>query len=259
MNNKFALIVAVALGALSVFGIHLYIEKIKSTVQGEKELVDVFVATRDIPPGDKIKDQDIAVEQVPQAFVRKLSSSHIRDRRLLVDSTVRIGVSVRQIFQTYHVNVTQEGAKGLDVPEEYRAITLPVNLMSGVGGMLRPGDFCDVVGSFEVKGFRAGSNEVPQLTTYLVKKIKILAVDQQTDPNSNQVNYGYRTVTLRARPDEVTRLLHAQAFGTIYLVKVRDTEPTNDEEVHSISTEVLLERARKSLDGQRKRFSGPGR
>jgi pilus assembly protein CpaB len=239
MNNKLALLVAVVLGILSIVGINMYIQKIKQESLRGEELIDVFVATKSIATGTVIEESYIGTRQMPSKFVRSLRGSQIKKREAIVNSTALAEIAENQIIQSYHVDREFTSASNLQFKDNYRAVTIKVTAISGLAGMLRPNDWVDVIGCFELKGFGVGQVKIPQISSVLLHKIRILAVDQQTDPNARNPAFAYRTVTLRVLPEQATKVVHAQMFGKVFLTKVQDSALT-DKKTYPMTAERLL-------------------
>lgn len=222
MNNKLALLVAIVLGVLSIIGIQMYVEGIRRKVDAGKEKVDAYVAARDIDQGEVIREEDVDKIEVARRLIRRLSNTQIKDRKLIVNSRAQTPIKQNQIIQNYHIYVTRNAGRGLELEGGWRAVTVKVDAVTGIAGLVRPGDFVVVMTAFELDGADVGGQKVAQLTTTLLPKVKVLAVDARTDPNAEA--FGYRTITLRVQPDEVTRVAHANQFGKIILGLMKDDE-----------------------------------
>ena len=246
MNNKAALFIAVILGSLSVVGIQMYIDKIKSEVKAGKELMDAWVTVREIDRGETLTEADITKVEMPAEFVRKLASTQVSDSKLIIKSKTQSAISANQIIQNHHINAQRGSSQGLDIGGGFRAITVKVDPVSGVAGMIRPGDFVDLIGCFETDGMMLEGIRIPQLTTLLLPKLKVLAVDARVDRNSKDRRFGYNTVTLRARPKDVTRIVHASTFGKIMLALVKDDDPAATR-LYPITSKILLGEAAKEM------------
>lgn len=255
MNNKLALLVAIVLGVLSIVGIQMYIQKIKTQAIRDQELVDVYVATRDIDPGETIEEKDFKVTQMPASFVNRLQQSHVRAKKLLINSKTVEPIIRSQIIQNYHVYAKRAGGADLKFENNWRAITIKVSATSGVAGMIRPGSYVDVMGAFEVQGLELGGVKVAQLTTVLMRKVRVLACDTETDPNSQRRLYAYRTITLRVAPSDATKVVHAHEFGKIILALVNDSE-TKIDKYYPITADLLLDIAKPELQASKNRRRG---
>jgi pilus assembly protein CpaB len=224
VNNKLALIVAVVLGVLSIIGIRLYVDGIVLKYTREQEPVDCFVSAREIKPGRTFTVDDIVETQFPRQVLEAYKTSRITDKTTIIGARITQPIEMGQVLQTYHFATKNIIGKKLEFGKEYRAVTLPMSKITGVGGLLRPGDFVDLVVNMKlVDGGREvlGVKELPVALT-LYKSVLVLATDQITDPSDADAGRGYSTVTLRLKPDEVNKVLFAQYNGgAIHLVQAQ--------------------------------------
>jgi pilus assembly protein CpaB len=111
----------------------------------------------------------------------------------------------------------------------FRAVTIPVDAMSAVGGFATPGAWVDVM-------FRADENEdedLPELTVTLVESVEVLALNEHTftgsksdDPNGRDAKE--MAVTLAVRPEQAAALRVVDGRGTLSLMlrNPNDDTPT---------------------------------
>jgi pilus assembly protein CpaB len=105
------------------------------------------------------------------------------------------------------------------VPSGKRAISIPVDDVSGVAGLLKPGDRVDVV-AVVPEPDATGQKETP--TSFVImQNISILAVngkleEEKTTKKEEKLAQG--TVTLAVTPEESRRLLLANQKGVIRLM-----------------------------------------
>lgn len=216
MTNKLALIVAVVLGVLSIVGIRLYVDKLEKSQMMRDNLIDVLVASRDLPAGKIFGPEDVEIAQFPaQVIDRAFRKSNISDKATVIGVKTVEPIGVGQVLQQYHFQRRTGGPK-LSFGKEYRAITIPISRVGGVAGLLKPSDQVDVVINMQVTDETGASLVV---TRTLLKNVLILAVDSNTDPFTEVGSYG--TVTLRLRPDECNRvaycLYNGASFHLVYL------------------------------------------
>ena len=94
-----------------------------------------------------------------------------------------------------------------------RAVTLRVNDVAGVGGLILPGDRVDVV---------LTTAEVAEV---ILQDVRILSIDQMADEKSTEPVLAH-TVTVDASPDPAQKLVLAQSVGSLSLVLRRAGEVT---------------------------------
>lgn len=92
-----------------------------------------------------------------------------------------------------------------------RAVTLRVNDVAGVGGLVLPGDRVDVV---------LTTTDVAEV---ILQDVRILSIDQMADEKSTEVTVAH-TVTVEASPEAAQKLVLAQSVGSLSLVLRRAGE-----------------------------------
>nr|MBF0684157.1 Flp pilus assembly protein CpaB [Pseudomonas sp.] len=90
-----------------------------------------------------------------------------------------------------------------------RAVTIPVDEISSLSGMLEPGDLIDLYVSFQ--------HEHRRVTAPLLQGVRVLATGHQRGEHDAADGYGrgYATVTLDASPEDAVRLVAARQQGSI--------------------------------------------
>ena len=121
--------------------------------------------------------------------------------------------------------LTGQLAKGM------RAFAINVNVESGVGGFLQPGDFVDIYWTGSVDSVEGN------LTRLIETSTRIIAVDQQAGASSGTTVA--RTVTVVATPEQVARLAQAQNSGRLALSLVGNAEDKIDRTVETTLKDML--------------------
>ena len=101
-----------------------------------------------------------------------------------------------------------------------RAVTIGVDPITGVGGLIWPGDHVDVILTQEVQSGNGGTSKRVVGETVL-SDVRVIAVDQDivqgAPSNSNVVGRLATTVTLQATSDQVERIAVATRLGRLSL------------------------------------------
>lgn len=103
------------------------------------------VATRDLAVGTRIQDADLAIRRVNPASV---SSQVLTTVDAAVGQVVAFPILAGQLLDARQIAPSKNAAllgSGLQVPQGYRIIGLPVTPTTAVGGVLKPGDLVDVI------------------------------------------------------------------------------------------------------------------
>ncbi len=96
-----------------------------------------------------------------------------------------------------------------------RAVAVPVNAEAGVGGFVQPGDRVDVMQSFpDANHHGAGTAYINEI---VVSNVRVLAVDQSTDPPKNGHSTIAATLTIEVPAEAAPLITEAKARGNIML------------------------------------------
>ena len=121
------------------------------------------------------------------------------------------------------------------IPKGMRAMTLQIDPVKGVAGLLRPGDRVDVVAALTHGG--------PQIATTIVVDARVLAVGSDTQRVAPQASPGAiagpvvpaTTVTLALTPSQVDEVASADLNGYVRLVLRPPHEASSAQPVESLS------------------------
>lgn len=118
----------------------------------------VVVASRDILQYEAIRPTDIEVIRVPYAM---WPPGYIREPRDVIDSVAAVSIHKGEHILDNKI-ISKNVYSGLDtqITLGRRAMSIPVNVKSSVGYMLRPGNRIDLVAHFEYKTAGAAISEV---------------------------------------------------------------------------------------------------
>lgn len=212
MRNKLIFILAIAFGLAAAFGIFKYLDNLKTSYRSSgnfKQVVvpQLLIAPKTLITNQMVKIKDIPVELIqpgtamePQEVVGKISRTELYPEEPVLMSRL-------------HKDNDLSGDLALAIPEGKRALTVAVDDVSGVAGMLRPGDHVDILATFDYEV------EKTTLSTLLFQNISVLAVGQSLDgvqKGDKKVNT--QTVTLSVTPEQSPPLTLAAERGSIRLV-----------------------------------------
>jgi pilus assembly protein CpaB len=94
------------------------------------------------------------------------------------------------------------------VTEGKRAITIPINAVSGVAGLIAPGDRVDILLT------RSIGNEL--VTSNILQNVLVIATDQTANTEASSARVA-RTATVEVNPTEASKLALAQQVGKLSL------------------------------------------
>lgn len=100
------------------------------------------------------------------------------------------------------------------LPDGMRAAAIRIDDVTGVGGMIAPGDVVDVLLTRQQSGEGADRND--QYTDVVLEKIRVIAIDQTADENKTDPLIA-KTATLEVDPVGAQKLALAQKVGALSL------------------------------------------
>ncbi len=165
------LVLALALGlvAAKVGRDVLLRNRAASTPDGKT--VKVVVVKRDLTPGQVLGDADVglAMVAVNKAPADSFGGVSQVTGRVLISGMVKEQVLVEKVLAP----AGSAGGPAALVPHGMRAVTMEVNEFSGVGGLLVPGCFVDIVSTL------SDAKDNHPIAKTIVQNVRVLAVGQK--------------------------------------------------------------------------------
>lgn len=183
MRNKGRLVAAIGIGFVAMVLTWIYIGAREASLLSQSEPQTVVVATVDIPGNSVIDVGMFETRAVPSAFAQPRAVVRQEDVHGRV-ATVPIAAGT-QILATM-LGDESEGALAYEVPAGQRAVSIGAADVMGVGGLVRPGNRVDILGTFEY-GRPTGISQSGVITyadertetRLMMQDVRVLAVDQE--------------------------------------------------------------------------------
>jgi pilus assembly protein CpaB len=253
MRGKGALLLSVVLGLLAVLTMAVYVSSRESQLLELSTLRDVLVATGDILENTVIDERMVQRIQIPSKYVQPQAIADVREAIGRVVAVPIPGGS--QIVGTYLYDAGRIGL-AYEVPRGRRAVTIAVSDVTGVSGLVRPGNFVDIFGTFEfgrpigMQGGRVQYADERTETRVLMQNVQLVAVERELGrerPTPTASGGGFlsaadadhqaglaagreiRNVTVVVAPRQAQELVLAQEIGTLTLA-LRSTLDTGQAE-----------------------------
>src|SRR3546814_6913619 len=91
------------------------------------------------------------------------------------------------------------------LPEELRAVSIPVNQVTGVAGFVRAGDVVDVMLTRQIPG--EGAQRDDKMTTVVLENVYVLAIDQIANENETEPTVGQTATRSAEHTSELKTLM----------------------------------------------------
>jgi pilus assembly protein CpaB len=229
------------LGLSAVALIRNFLMKQRQALEQEKERlladyrspIEVIAAIKDLPEGTALTKEHLGFITIPEKFVQPYATQNPQD---LVGKVTLVPIAEGEQVLMNKVRRPEEVRKmntlSTITPEGKRAITISVDQITGVGGMVTPGDMVDVLWNFQAATAPgAGGGERQLVTVILFQHVQVLAIDHQLQgrppPEGGAMRAGGYTATLALHPQEAAMLLFAREQGRIQL-SLRSKEEVPD-------------------------------
>ncbi len=241
------LIVAIALALIAVFLVKAYLDqqrqlylnaaqkevsKVAEDIQVNQKAV--VVAKQNIAAGKVIGPEMLDLRIIP---IQQLKANAANSLDKIVGMEAREGIAKGEQITMDKLAISSKKEGGFSgsgslaqfTPVGKRAITVNVDNMAGLAGMLKPGDYVDVLATLPFPSKGPDGKQVTQVATIpLFQNILVLAVGQETIANIQDGRYKKEEtkkggeqaplITLALTPQEASLIAFAQEQGKIRLV-----------------------------------------
>lgn len=238
-KQKLILIAGIVLGLVAVIMTKFYIDQQKK-VEAEKaretfakmqaNQVAVLVAKKDIPKGVAIEPDMFDTAVVPAKYLQPQAVTSLdRISDMVTTSPIAKGEQISLSKLAYPKNAGSGGGLAANTPFGKRAITIAVDNISSLGGMINPGDYVDVIALLPIPVQAPdGTQAIQAATLPLFQNVLVLAVGQNTGAPTRAASggrYGKEEkqevsplITLALSPQEANFITFVQEQGKIRLV-----------------------------------------
>lgn len=231
----------VAAGVVSILlGLMVYFamsgDDEKAAEKPQTNLVQVVAAKQDIPERTVVKEDMLKVVEVPSELVPEGAFRDVADA---VDHPTSTAIQQGDIMTSrkVYVDIRMAGFTGI-IPPDCRAVTIPINDVTGVSGFAHPGDYVDIM-------IISGTKENGINGRIILQDVLLLGINRTADlPNTptgdsskkdgdkkddaSAQNVGnvntkassdtMATATVALKPADALKLAAASQEGTLYLV-----------------------------------------
>lgn len=213
---------AVAFGAIAVLGARSYIgERLaleKARLQPRHETVDVVVARRELRRGERIGADTMAVRALPRdvapgGAVTPATFDAVVGQRLAAPMRAGEPLLASGVSSVDASPISSRVRPGI------RAMTISVDEVNSLSGMLQPGDRIDLM--LSVRPPAAQGAVQPEVTRTVMQGVTVMATGRQARASTGEEPPGaraYTAITVEVDPEQAQRLVVAQRSGKLTAV-----------------------------------------
>lgn len=220
--------------------------------------VDAIYAKADIPKGKIISEDMIFTKPMTKSSLPIEAATSVAR---VIDRISAVNIKEGSIIQLDMVGppVAGEYTLAMKTPIGKRAISVPVDNISSLVGMIKPGDYVDVISLILLPAMVEGKQAAQPATVPLFQNVQVLAVGSQLGrPQEAEISLRRRReepglkesvplITLALSPEETNLLAFVQEQGKIRLV-LRSPADAKTEVVQPANWETLLKYLYPNID-----------
>lgn len=213
-RNWLLMSVSLLFGSIAAFAINQHLDRKTREIEMNARVPHVkrIVAARDLSRWSILKLEDLASYDFPSAWTTS-DAIPVEQAELLIGKQLSVDLTSGQLLHWANTSDKPTVALSARLPAGKRAITIPVDQINSLSGLLSPTDLIDLYVSFEHQGKR--------VTSPLLSGIEVLATGRElsaVDATNATRQDQFATLTLATSPEDAVKLVAARQTGTITAV-----------------------------------------
>lgn len=210
---------ALAFGALATMAargyIAEYLERERELLRPTQAMTEVVVAKRNLDAGEIVSADSMALRRIPAEYV---ASTALQPGQFegFVGARLTVPMRAGEVLIQGAIAGADVATFSSKIRPGIRALTIAVDEINSVSGMLQPGDRIDLFLSVRPPG-QGAAQLLPEATAPLMQDLLVLATGRQVRPGGDDPRLGrsFTTITVEASPEEAQRLIVAQRGGKL--------------------------------------------
>jgi pilus assembly protein CpaB len=253
MNRKAMIAIASALvaGIVAVLLVNRYLSVKERDLYKGMEMASVVAVTSDLPAGTRLSAQMLARRSMPQKYVHGNAVTP-KDANLVVGQVLNFPLKRGDPLLWSDIGAGAEGAQGTGlattITKGERALSFPVDVVSGVSGLLKPNDHVDILST--IRSQESGE----EATITLLQNITILATGGQLAGGPAERGR-YNTLTVLVTLEEAELIVFAQKRGELMAVLRNPEDIETFKEIPKVTfKDIMKSEYRKQIQVKRDRI-----
>lgn len=215
INRSWLLLgVALVLGGVSAYGVKRYIEQHVEDIEARsraKRTVKVVVPKEDLAKGTVLQAAHVAVREVPQEWTHSNAISPEQFERV-EGQPLAYPVARGEMLLWSLLEGGRSPSFSARLPTGQRGITVTVDEVNSISGLLQPGDRIDLMVTVK--------HEQKSYLFPLLQNVTVLATGAQAIPvagwdGKDSSKRSFSTVTLETSPEDGRRVIAAREVGKL--------------------------------------------
>ncbi len=237
-KSKWLLAIAILLGIITALIFRSYLRGMESSGSAGKS-ISIVVARQNISKGTSAEKSLIAFRKIPAKFLPG-EAVLLKDYELILGQQFKVDIKKGAPILWLHFEGERKKLLSDRIPDKKRAITIGVDELTGVGGMISPCDFVDILFTCIYSG--EGINTSRVITITLLQDVPVISTGRLVFESQMLTSFsrksGYSSVTLSVTPSEAGLLAFAQEHGKLCLT-LRNPHDREKKELQGITFDFL--------------------
>jgi len=241
LTEKNLWMIVLAAGVIAALSVVVFLSGLWRQYQFQSQPVYVVMAARNIAPQTEILAGDVVLQSVPRRYAPPAAIQQLVAAVGRIAATAIPEGTVLTLATTM-APTAKAGIAG-SLPPGKRAVSIAVDDVNGVAGLIRPGNFVDCLLTVDF-GDDVGSRFT---TLTLLENIPVIAINHNLFPPAvspqegkakkftSDDHEGRQMVTVAVSPDAAATLMLAQESGRIHLT----LRPQSDPEMSHVAPMTL--------------------
>jgi len=214
LSTKGLIAIALVFSLLAAVLVYSFLKGLAD--QTAKQGLPVVVAKADVPPKTRLTAEMLQVVNVPAEYIQPGAVQEL-DKAVGIVAREQIVAGEQVTQRRLLLEGKSAGFTGI-IPPDKRAVSVAVTEVTGVAGLVKPGDYVDVIVTFDTNILGE------HLSQIFLQNVRVLAANRDTEAAAAEAGKKETTtntkmtVTLAVSPEEATRLTVADEKGKIRLV-----------------------------------------
>lgn len=218
-------LLSLAMGVMAAWGVKSQVQDFlaaeRERLRPQVKTVEIVVAKRNLKAGDAVSADTMALRQVPEAYA---ASQAVREESFKGYQGLRLTQALQagEALLPVMVAGAEVASFSARIKPGIRAMTLQVDEVNSVSGMLQPGDRIDLLMSARLPAASSapapGAPAMPaDRTVALMQDLLILATGRSVRPGGSEEtpSRGFNAITVEVSPEQAQRLVVAQRAGKL--------------------------------------------
>jgi pilus assembly protein CpaB len=204
-----ALGAALAIGVVAALAARSYLSTQIEAIEarGHHDTIEIVVAKADVIKGSVLSRENLALRRIPVQYVQS-GAVRPEDFVRIDGKVVAYDLKGGEMIMWSQMERQRVPTFSARLVPGHRAITVVVDEINSISGMLEPGDLIDLMFSIDQNG--------KKVVLPLLQSVQVMATGQRSvdDPKSGE-RMQFATVTLDTTPDQAKNIIIARETGKL--------------------------------------------